>query len=205
MSECELVYYIDPNNELWIHRGIVQKYIEEYLEGKARLATDKESESIICLTRYKIRTDNRFKFVKINHATLYNLMRSNTTKLKLDQYEIIDLFKMGLSKDIEARTLGINTLIKYEVSRNGYSSFGSPSSNYNFREFVTKSINWLVYHYGISGNSLHKVYELSLPVNEYLDSQLTIITSILKNGPVDKNEPIQKIKELIYERIRAGS
>ena len=218
MSERELVYYIDPNNELWPNRETIKKYLDEYLDGVARLAKDNEVDNIICLTKYKVRTNNRFKFDEIKQVTLKQLMHTHAPILNLEPLEVVEFFRMGVSSDVEAKTLGINTLIKYETYKNRVNV--EPSYRYaqfahkniftrtelvKFNVLVTQAIYWLIYKHGKSNNPLHKVYELSIPTREYLGLQLELITNILKNGPADNFEASKKIKEIIYERIRAGS
>lgn len=218
MSQREIVYYIDPNNELWIHRRVIQKYMEEYLDGKARLANDEETENIICLTKYKVKTNNKFKFSNINQVTLAGLMGYHASNLKLEPLEVLEFFKMGLSKDLETRTLGINTLIKhrlYEYSGGQLSSHIYTYSNYinidnhiqitNFKSVTKKAVYWLVYNHGKSDNPLHKTYELSIPRDEYLGAQLSLVSDIIRNKTDDTYEPIKKIKELIYEHIRTSN
>lgn len=209
MSHREFVYYIDPNNELWVHRKIIQRYMEEYLDGKARLANDQEIENIICLTKYNVKTDNRFKFDHITHQTLKKLMWAHTQVLNLDPYEVIEFLKMGLSKDIETRTLGINTLIKYQIHKERSESIPVSISLYNnsvsignrpFHYFSTNAVYWLLYNYGFTDNPLHKTYELSINTKYYLGSQISLLENIInkKDSQIDS---IQKLKEVIYEHI----
>lgn len=179
MSQRELVYYIDPNSNLYNSRVLISNYVHDYLGGVARMAKPEEYEDLTCLISSPISPRrNKYRFKHINEQVLYNMLVNHSgSKTRAGSEELAECLKMALSNDKEGAIMGAHIIIK--------SALKDMTITYTDC-FICNMACWLV-QYKNFNDDFSRIYKLSLR-EQFQEKVANFLHTILRKDYINKGE-----------------